>query len=146
MEGLIEDTERQVKAARRKADSTKQDIRILELQADSASIEQRVKQGIQQFLADNRHDIAKRNDFNDWARTLGITFTFVEASNPAPRIRLSSATGSLEMHVYREDGQAVGDASICDMELFRLEDEVIDQRMQEILNVAEPLRHDSPTG
>ena len=146
MEGLIEDTERQVKAARRKADSTKQDIRILELQADSASIEQRVKQGIQQFLADNRHDIAKRNDFNDWARTLGITFTFVEASNPAPRIRLSSATGSLEMHCYREDGQAVGDTSICDMELFRLEDQVIAQRMEEILKVAEPLRHDSPTG
>ena len=50
------------------------------------------------------------------------------------------------MHVYREDGQAVGDASICDMELFRLEEEVIDQRMQEILKVAEPLGHDSPTG
>ena len=146
MEGLIEDTERQVKAARRKADSTKQDIRILELQADSASIEKRVKQGIQQFLADDRNDITKQNDFNDWARTLGINFTFVEASNPAPRIRLSSATGSLEMHCYREDGQAVGDTSICDMELFRLEDQVIAQRMEEILKVAEPLRHDSPTG
>ena len=96
----------------------------------------------QQFLADDRYHNAKRNDFNNWAKNLGITFTFVEAANPAPRIRLSSATGSLEMHLYREEGQAVGDASICDMELFRLGEEVIAQRMAEIFKVAEPLRRD----
>lgn len=48
------------------------------------------------------------------------------------------------MHLYREDGQAVGDTSVVDMELFDLGSEVIAQRMGEILKVAEPLRHDCP--
>ena len=103
-----------------------------------------MKKGIQQFLDGDRYDIDKRHDFNDWCKTLGISFTFVEAANPVPRIRLSSATGAVEMHLYREDGQAVGDTSVVDMELLDLGDEVIQQRMAEILKVAEPLRHDCP--
>lgn len=46
MAELIEDTERQAKSAQRQADATRQDIRVLELQADSESIEKRVKKGI----------------------------------------------------------------------------------------------------
>lgn len=144
MAELITETERQVKSAQRQADATRQDIKVLELQADSEWIEKRVKKGIQQFLTGDRYDIEKREDFNDWCKTLGISFTFVEAANPVPRIRLSSATGAVEMHLYREDGQAVGDTSVVDMELFDLGDEVIAQRMGEILKVAEPLRHDCP--
>ena len=144
MAELIAETERQVKSAQRQAEATRQDIRVLELQADSESIEKRVKTGIQQFLNGDRYDIEKREDFNDWCKTLGISLTFVEAANPVPRIRLSSATGAVEMHLYREDGQAVGDTSVVDMELFDLGDEVIQQRMAEILKVAEPLRHDCP--
>jgi len=144
MAELISETERQVKSAQRQAEATRQDIKVLELQADSASIEKRVKQGIQQFLDGDRYDINKRHDFNDWCKTLGISFTFVEASNPVPRIRLSSSTGAVEMHLYRENGQAVGDTSVVDMELFDLGDEIIAQRMGEILKVAEPLRHDCP--
>ena len=144
MAELIAETERQVKSAQRQAEATRQDITVLELQADSESIEKRVKKGIQQFLTGDRYDIEKPEDFNDWCKTLGISFTFVEASNPVPRIRLSSATGAIEMHLYREDGQAVGDTSVIDMELFDLGGEVIAQRMGEILKVAEPLRHDCP--
>ena len=103
-----------------------------------------MKKGIQHFLDSDRYDIDKRHDFNDWCKTLGISFTFVEAANPVPRIKLSSATGALEMHLYREGGQAVGDTSVVDMEAFDFGDEVIAQRMGEILKVAEPLRHDCP--
>jgi hypothetical protein len=144
MEELIEETESQVKSAQRKAETTRQEIKVLEIQADSESVEQRVKRKIKEFLAGDRYDIENRQDFNDWCKTLGISFTFVEAANPVPRIRLSSATGAVEMHLYREDGQAVGDTSVVDMELFDFGDEVIAQRMGEILKVAEPLRHDCP--
>ena len=81
---------------------------------------------------------------NDWAKTLGISFTFVEAANPVPRIKLSSATGSLEMHLYRAAGETVGDSSIPDMEALGMSDEAITLRKLEILKVAEPLKHDSP--
>ena len=144
MAELVDDSERQVKSAQRQAEATKQDVKVLELQADSKSIERRVKEGIQQFLNSDRYDIEKREDCNDWCKTLGISFTFVEAANPVPRIRLSSSTGAVEMHLNREDGQAAGDTSVVDMEAFDFGDEVIAQRMGEILKVAEPLRHDCP--
>ena len=70
MAELISETERQVKSARRQAEATRQDIRVLELQADSESIEKSVKKGIQQFLTGDRYDIEKREDFNDWCKTL----------------------------------------------------------------------------
>ena len=40
---LVDETERQVKSAKRQAEATRQDIRVSELQADSESIEKRVK-------------------------------------------------------------------------------------------------------
>ena len=49
------------------------------------------------------------------------------------------------MHLYREDGQAVGDTSVIDMELFDLGGEGA-QRMGEILKVAEPLRYTPSEG
>ena len=75
---------------------------------------------------------------------MGIRFTFVEAANPAPRIKLSSATESVEMHLYRSKGETVGDSTVPDMESFGMGDEVIAQQMQKILKEAEPLKHDCP--
>ena len=62
MAELVDDTECQVKSAQRQAEATKQDVKVLELQADSKSIERMVKEGIQQFLNSDRYDIEKRED------------------------------------------------------------------------------------